>query len=114
MSAGRQPEGRQPGRSDLFLVRLWVGEEGDGEREWRGKVQRAVTGEAHYFRDWPELADLLLTMLRGKRSAIAEGERSAIAEGERSVIAAGERSAQNRQAEAEAEPGAEASPEVRP
>lgn len=56
---------RQLKRSDLFLVRLWAREAGDGETELRGKVQRAVGGEVHYFSDLPELADLLRTMMPG-------------------------------------------------
>jgi len=58
MSIGRQRE-----RSDLFLVRLWADGSGAGGMEWRGKVQRAVSGEAHYFHDWPEMVELLLAML---------------------------------------------------
>lgn len=58
--------GRQLKRSDLFLVRLWAEEASDGEKEWRGKVQKAVSGEAHQFRDWPELVNLLLEMAGGR------------------------------------------------
>jgi hypothetical protein len=28
---------------------------GAGRVEWRGKVQHALSGEAHYFREWAEL-----------------------------------------------------------
>jgi hypothetical protein len=54
---------RQTKRSELFLVRLWLDEATDGEIEWRGKVQRAVTGEAYYFQDLPQLPELLRLMM---------------------------------------------------
>lgn len=50
--------------SHLFLVRMWEEKEGDNEeKEWHGRVQHIVSGEAHSFRDWPSLVDFLLTML---------------------------------------------------
>lgn len=55
--------GRHSKRSDLFLVRVWVSEAGDGDTEFRGKVQRAVNGEERYFHDLPELADVLRSMM---------------------------------------------------
>lgn len=54
---------RRRDQSQLFLLRLWVEEAGQDGDEWRGKVQHVVSGEAHLFRDWPMLIDLLLTML---------------------------------------------------
>ncbi|HOG48862.1 MAG TPA: hypothetical protein PLJ35_03600 [Anaerolineae bacterium] len=42
-------------RSQLFTVRLWLEDLGDGRQELRGKVQHALSGEARYFRDWPAL-----------------------------------------------------------
>ena len=41
--------------SHLFTVRVWREELGDGNIEWRGKVQYALSGEARYFREWTEL-----------------------------------------------------------
>ncbi len=38
-----------------FLVRLWPEDLGNGEIEWRGKVQDIPTGESSYFRGWPGL-----------------------------------------------------------
>jgi hypothetical protein len=55
--------GREHVRSHLFLVRLWREDLGEGQMEWRGKVQHALSGEVRYFRDWPTLTALLLTML---------------------------------------------------
>jgi hypothetical protein len=50
-------------RSHLFTVRLWAEEIGDGQTEWRGRVQQVTSGEAYYFRDWPTLIAHLLKML---------------------------------------------------
>ncbi len=46
-------------RSHLFTVRLWLEPLGDGQTEWRGKVQHVPSGEAQYFRDWPALQAFL-------------------------------------------------------
>jgi hypothetical protein len=57
-----QPQGQD--RSQLFLVRLWAERGIDNEqKEWHGRVQHVVSGEAHSFHDWPTLVDLLLAML---------------------------------------------------
>jgi len=50
-------------RSHLFTVRLWAEKIGNGQTEWRGRVQHVTSGEAHYFRDWPTLIAHLLKML---------------------------------------------------
>jgi len=46
-------------RSHLFTVRLWLEPLGNGQTEWRGKVQHVPSGEAQYVRDWPELQAFL-------------------------------------------------------
>jgi quercetin dioxygenase-like cupin family protein len=48
--------------SHLFTVRLWREEVGSGQIEWRGKVQKVSTGEAHYFRELSALISLLQTL----------------------------------------------------
>ena len=58
-----QQKQRQINRSQLFTVRIWQEELGDGQSEWRGKVQHVHTGEALYFRDWSVLVTALLKML---------------------------------------------------
>ena len=50
-------------RSHLFTLRLWAEEIGEGQTEWRGRVQHVTSGEVHYFRDWPSLIAHLLKML---------------------------------------------------
>jgi hypothetical protein len=49
--------------SELFTVRLWQEERGNGEEEWRGKVQHVTSGEACYFHDWPTLITFLRRLL---------------------------------------------------
>ena len=49
--------------SHLFTVRVWEEEVGNGETEWRGKVQLVTGGDVRYFRGWAALAPLLITML---------------------------------------------------
>jgi hypothetical protein len=50
-------------RSQLFTVRIWPEDLGDGRAEWRGRVQHVLSGEAHYFREWPALVAALSAML---------------------------------------------------
>jgi hypothetical protein len=54
--------------SHLFTVRLWREEVGNGQIEWRGKVQQISTGETHYFREWSALISLFLQMLPASES----------------------------------------------
>ena len=54
-------EQQQP-LSHLFTVRLWREELGNGQTEWRGKVQHVTSGEVRYFRDWPTLIAFLLLL----------------------------------------------------
>ena len=50
------------GSSQLFLLRVWL----DGarnENDWHGRVQDAVTGEAHDFHTCAELRRLIHDMM---------------------------------------------------
>jgi len=47
----------------LFTVRVWLEDLGEGQHEWRGKVQDVTSGEARYFRKWSALRAFLLDML---------------------------------------------------
>ena len=49
----------QGARSQLFTLRMWVEETGEGRTEWRGKLQRVVDGETLYFREWDALLHFL-------------------------------------------------------
>jgi hypothetical protein len=55
--------GQPQHQSQLFTVRLWAEDLGDGRMEWRGHVQHVLSGEAHYFRAWPALIAWLVAML---------------------------------------------------
>jgi hypothetical protein len=50
-------------RSQLFTVRVWQENLGEGRTEWRGKVQHVLSGEVRYFRDWPALIACLREIL---------------------------------------------------
>ncbi len=56
------PESLQ--HSQLFTVRVWREDRGNGGSEWRGKVQHVLSGEARYFRDWATLIAALQEMLK--------------------------------------------------
>jgi len=49
--------------SQLFTVRLWLEELGNGAVEWRGNVQHVSSGQRRYFREWPALVAALQEML---------------------------------------------------
>ncbi len=46
-------------QSELFMLRLWPEEQGDGAIAWRGRIQHALTGRTAYFQGWPALATVL-------------------------------------------------------
>lgn len=71
----------QPHRSHLFTVRLWAEELGAGQSEWRGKVQHVLSGETHYFRDWPTLLTHLQAMLSDVESGQQEEDEGVEDEG---------------------------------
>jgi hypothetical protein len=50
--------------SHLFTLRLWPEDLGNGQIDWRGKVQHMNSGEAHYFRDWATLEAFVEGLLR--------------------------------------------------
>ena len=52
-----------PPFSHLFTVRVWREELAENQHEWRGRVQHIITGEAYYFRGWPEMVSLLAIWL---------------------------------------------------
>ncbi len=56
--------GQPQHQSQLFTVRLWAEDPGDGRAEWRGQVQHVLSGETHYFREWPALIAWLIAMLQ--------------------------------------------------
>ena len=57
-------------RSQLFSVRVWREELAENQHEWRGKVQHVASGEAFYFRTWPDLITHLLKHSRQQEMTI--------------------------------------------
>ncbi len=47
----------------LFLVRVWCEDLGQGRLEWRGRVQHIGSGEVRYFHDWLPLIACLQEMV---------------------------------------------------
>ncbi len=65
---------RQPrGPSQLFLLRVWRSDT-PGQNDWQGKLQRAVTGETHYFKSWEDLRRILSGITSPPRAGLPEGE----------------------------------------
>ncbi len=50
-------------RTHLITLRMWPEALGDGQIEWRGKVQHVLSGQTRYFRDWDTLIAYLQDML---------------------------------------------------
>ena len=69
----------QGARSQLFTLRVWLEETGEGRTEWRGKLQRVVDGETLYFREW----DALRHFLHEALASPGEGEHPRQAHGQR-------------------------------
>lgn len=55
------------GPSQLFLLRVWL-DDARSEIDWRGRVQPAVTGEAHNFHTCAELRRIVHDMLAPTKS----------------------------------------------
>ncbi len=45
--------------SQLFTLRLWVEDVGNGRSEFRGTLKHVLTCETHHFRDWTTLTQLI-------------------------------------------------------
>lgn len=50
---------QQHPRPHLFTLRLWQEDLGNGEAEWRGRVQNVASGDTVFFRDWSSLVSTL-------------------------------------------------------
>lgn len=61
--------------SHLFTVRMWQEELGEGQSEWRGKVQHVQSGEVFYFRQWTALVATLEKMLAEFEAGSQPGQR---------------------------------------
>ena len=50
------------GNSELFIIRLWMEELGEGV-DYRGQVKHVVSGATCHFREWPDLETFLIGTL---------------------------------------------------
>jgi len=66
-------------RSQLFTVRVWCEDLGEGNSEWRGKIQHVTNGEVRYFRGWQGLVACMQEMI-GNQPTDAPGPYGAIEE----------------------------------
>ena len=64
---------RNPQQSELFTVRMWPEDVGEGRIEWRGKVQHALSGESRYFREWPALVAFFAEVLTTEEAVAGAG-----------------------------------------
>ena len=60
--------------SQLFTVRLWSEDIGQGQIEWRGEVRHVLSGETTYFRDWSMLAAQLQQLYKLQRSGLMSNQ----------------------------------------
>jgi hypothetical protein len=56
--------------SHLFLVRIWMEDLGEGESEWRGRVQDVMRGESAYFRNFQGLVLVLEQIVDGNDASL--------------------------------------------
>ncbi len=63
---------QQHPRPYLFTLRLWQEELGEGQVEWRGRVQSVASGDTAFFRDWPGLVATLQRLLTAPAATGAE------------------------------------------
>ena len=49
--------------SQLFTVRVWPEDLGEGRSEWRGSVELLGTGKKCYFRGLPQVSEIIAAAL---------------------------------------------------
>lgn len=54
--------------SQLFMLRIWLEDLGDGQSDWQGKVMHVSSGEARFFRGWEMLEAFVEDLLGEKPS----------------------------------------------
>ncbi len=50
--------------TQVFILRIWYEDMGEGQFEWRASVKHSRDGEVRYFRDWQTLSTYLQEQLR--------------------------------------------------
>lgn len=64
--------------SCLFTLRLWHEQLGEGQMEWRGKVQYTDSGNALYFRQWGVMLEFLqetLEQIAPQQEPVEDGNK---------------------------------------
>jgi hypothetical protein len=51
--------GQDRTKSQLFTLRMWMEEVGDGRFEMRGTIRHVLSGETHHFREMAILEDFI-------------------------------------------------------
>lgn len=69
-----KPDELQTKNAQLFMLRLWLEDLGNGQTDWRGKVQHINSGEARYFRDWQTLETFVKGLLKSNQPEL-EGKQ---------------------------------------
>lgn len=60
--------------SQVFMLRFWSEDMGDGWVDWRGRVQHVNSGEVIYFHDWLILEKFIQDFLGGFPLVEVKGE----------------------------------------
>lgn len=64
----------RPGQgSHLFMLRFWPEDIGNGQTDWRGKIQHVNSGEVRYFRDWGTLRGFVEALLLEEKEIDTRG-----------------------------------------
>jgi hypothetical protein len=50
--------------SHSFILRMWLEDLGNGQLDWRGKVQHVNSGEVIFFRNWQTLETFVEGLLQ--------------------------------------------------
>lgn len=62
-------ETERPG-SQLFTVRLWIEDLGEGATEHRGVLRHVLSGSTWHFRDWDDLRRWMVSALEGDEASV--------------------------------------------
>ena len=60
-------------RAQMFTLRVWVEDVGNGRTEIRGALKHLLTGETHHFREWSTLIRHLETTFTSEESHLESG-----------------------------------------
>jgi hypothetical protein len=50
-------------QSQIFTLRIWGEDQGEGRTEWRGQAKHVSSGATVYFRSWEALTNFLIETL---------------------------------------------------